>query len=82
MTIGTGIFSSTGARRVQLDMVPSLTKIFGVSCDELLGIKPLPPPPSDVVPERLRRHMGTLKRLSVADQRFIIQLAETMMLPR
>lgn len=68
-----------GSRRVQLDMIPNLTKIFDVSCDELLGIKPLREPATECIPGKLMRHLGNMKRLSPADQGFIIRIAETML---
>jgi transcriptional regulator with XRE-family HTH domain len=78
------IFSyEAGARRVRLDQIPSFMKILGVSCEELIGIKPLSPPPSsEVIPARLLRHVGNLKRLSAADQGVIIRIAETMLFSR
>lgn len=32
-----------GERRLRLDLLPVLARAFGVTADELLGLKPLPP---------------------------------------
>lgn len=75
------IFSiEVGERRLRLDLVPALTRTFGVTSDELLGLKPLPPLKESPTPERLLRHLEVLKTLSEGDQRFILKLVETMAL--
>jgi transcriptional regulator with XRE-family HTH domain len=72
-----------GDRRVRLEFVPALTKIFGVSCDQLLGIKPTPPPPPRRrISHALERHLEIVQQLGVTDQRFILRLAESMLASR
>jgi hypothetical protein len=63
-------------RRVRIDWLPVLT--FRITADELLGLKPLPPPPETRIGARMERHIHTIKGLSDADQAFILQLAEIM----
>lgn len=65
-------------RRVRIDWLPVLTATFRITADELLGLKPLPPPPETRIGPRMQRHIDTLKGLSDADQGFILRLAETM----
>lgn len=67
-----------GERRVRIDLLPPLTAHFRVTADELLGLKPLPPPPELHIGPRMQRHIDTLKGLSDADQAFILKLAESM----
>lgn len=67
-----------GDRRVRIDLIPVLARTFGVTADELLGLKPLPPLKESPLPERLLRHLETLRQLSEGDQRFILKLAEEM----
>lgn len=69
-----------GARKLRIDLVPVLAETFGVTADELLGLKPLPPPKTTAIPERYLRHLETLRQLSEGDQRFVFKLAESMAL--
>ena len=69
-----------GERRLRLDLLPVLARAFGVTADELLGLKPMPPLKESPIPERLLRHLEILKTLSEGDQRVILKLAETMAL--
>jgi transcriptional regulator with XRE-family HTH domain len=67
-----------GERRLRLDLIAVLARAFGVSADELLGIKPMPPLKTNPIAERLLRHLDTLQTLNEGDQRFILKLAEEM----
>lgn len=69
-----------GDRRVRIDLIPALARTFGVTADELLALKPMPPLKESPLPERLLRHLEVLRQLSEGDQRFILKLAETMTL--
>lgn len=69
-----------GDRRVRIDLIAVLARTFGVTADELLGLKPMPPLKESPIPERLLRHLEILKTLSEGDQRVILKLAETMAL--
>lgn len=68
-----------GDRRVRIDLIPVLARTFGVTADELLGLKPMPPLKENPIPERFLRHLEILRQLSEGDQRFILKLAETML---
>jgi len=69
-----------GERRVRINFLPMLTEIFRISADELLGITQPKQRPQDCVSARLAHHVDTLQRLSAADSRFVIRLAQAMAL--
>lgn len=67
-----------GERRVPVSLVPALTRALNVSCEELLGIKPLRPPRQGRMSPKLERHIETIKQLNRTERRFIMRLAETI----
>jgi transcriptional regulator with XRE-family HTH domain len=67
-----------GERRLRMDLVAVLARAFGVSADELLGIKPMPPLQASLVEDRLLRHLDTLNAMTEGDRRFVLKLAEMM----
>lgn len=69
-----------GERRLRLDLVAVLARAFGVSTDELLGIKAMSPSQATPVAERLLRHLDTLNAMTEGDRRFVLKLAEMMTL--
>ena len=69
-----------GDRRLRLDLVPTLTRTFGVSADVLLGISPPPALRRHRLSPRLMRHVEGIRRLKAADQRLVVRLTETLSL--
>jgi len=67
-----------GERRVPVSLVPVLTRVLNVSCEELLGIKPLRAPRQSRMSPKFERHLERLKQLRRGEQRFILRLAETI----
>ena len=56
-------------------LLPKLSKVLGVTADELLGIKPLK---KQHKPDtRLQRRMQQVEKMSAADKRQIMQLLDT-----
>ena len=71
-----------GDRRLRLDLVPTLTRTFGVSADVLLGIRPPPALRRHRVSPRLMRHVEGVRQLSTGEQRLVLRLAEVLPLAR
>ena len=69
-----------GDLRLKLERIAVLARAFGVSADELLGIKAMPPSQVKPVEERLLRHLDTLNAMTEGDRRFLLKLAKTMTL--
>lgn len=67
-----------GYRRVRIDWLPVLMATFRVTADDLLGLKPLQPPPEMRISPRRQRHIDTFSGLSDADQNFIMKLVDSM----
>lgn len=62
-----------GDRRVSVLILAKLSKVFGISVEELMGISKIPPPKKRVSP-RLLRYAERLQQLSKTRQRFIITI--------
>lgn len=67
----------TARLRVPASLLPKLAQTFGVSADELLGV---PKPASKRGPApKLAQHMERISRLPKPQQRFVIQVLESVL---
>ena len=66
-----------GRRRMAVSALPALAKLLGVSLEELIGQEPKPgkrgPTP------KLQRHMERISQLPKTQQRFVLQMIETVL---
>ena len=66
-----------GRRRMAVSALPTLAKLLGVSLEELIGEEPKPgkrgPTP------KLARHMERISQLPKTQQRFVMQMLETVL---
>lgn len=66
-----------GRRRMAVSALPALAKLLGVSLEELIGEEPKPgkrgPTP------KLARHMERISQLPKTQQRFVLQMIETVL---
>jgi transcriptional regulator with XRE-family HTH domain len=67
-----------GDRRVSLDRLPALLRLFGVTCDELLGLRPIQPPRARRVSPAERRLIEHVRELTAGDRRVVKRLAEAL----
>lgn len=67
-----------GDRRVQLDAVPKLLDVFGVTCEQLLGLRPLQPLPKARVSPAELRHVERLRSLARSDRRVVVRVTEAL----
>lgn len=70
-----------GDRRVSLDRVPTLLRVFGVTCDELLGLRPLPPMPTRRVSPGEMRLVEQVRGLTRSDRRVVKRVTEALRRP-
>lgn len=70
-----------GGRRVQLDTVPRLLDVFGVTCEQLLGLRPLQSMPGRRVSPGEMRHIEQLRQLTHGDRRVIKRVTEALRRP-
>jgi len=66
-----------GDRRVTLDRLPALMQVFGISCEQLLGLQPLQPPARTLSAAELR-HVEQVRQLAPADRRVVKRVAEAL----
>ncbi len=72
-----------GDRRVRVDWVPKLARLYGVTTDELLSISSaVPPTPKQRISQAMVRHAATIGRLGRGERSFILKLAEHYALRR
>jgi transcriptional regulator with XRE-family HTH domain len=72
-----------GDRRVRVDWVPKLARLYGVTTDELLSISSaVPPMPKQKISPAMVRHAATIGRLGRGERSFILKLAEHYALRR
>src|SRR5687768_13935881 len=67
-----------GSRRVPLDLVPALMRVFRVSCEELLGLRPLQPMPMRRVSPSELRLVEQIRLLARRDRRVVKRVAEAL----
>lgn len=73
------IFSlELGERRLSLERVPELMRVFRVSCDELLGLGPLQPMPMRRVSPSELRLIEQIRLLARRDRRVVKRVAEAL----
>lgn len=70
-----------GDRKMPLDRAVQLAKGFDLSLAQLLGLLPVPSLQRGPISPRMVRHIQALRRLSVSDQRHIIELTKSLAKP-
>lgn len=70
-----------GDRRVALDRVPTLLRVFGVSCEELLGLRPLQPMPKARVSPAEMRLVEHMRELTASNRRVIQRVTAALICP-
>lgn len=67
-----------GDRRISIDKVPLLTRTFGMSADQLLGIVPVPSLPRARTSPAELRLVEQVRSLSMTDRRVVRRVAEAL----
>jgi transcriptional regulator with XRE-family HTH domain len=67
-----------GVRRVSLDRVPELMRVFRVTCDELLGLKAIQPLPKRRVSPAELHLIERVRELTAGDRRVVKRVAEAL----
>jgi transcriptional regulator with XRE-family HTH domain len=67
-----------GDRRVSVDKLATLVRLFGVTIDELLGIKPVKPARHGRVTPAEQRHVEQLRSLTAGDRRVVKRVTEAL----
>jgi transcriptional regulator with XRE-family HTH domain len=66
-----------GTRRIPVSMLPELAHLFGITVDELVGIKGQPRKPGPT--SKLQRQLQLLQDLPRSKQRFVSQMLDTVL---
>lgn len=67
-----------GDRRVPIERVQALMRVFRVSCEQLLGFQPLQPLREARVRPAELRHIELLRQLKLRDARIVKRVAEAL----
>lgn len=67
-----------GDRSVQIERVPTLSRIFGVTSDTLLGLASIPKARSQRISPQMARHVADIQQLSNGDRKLVLRLATAL----
>ena len=70
--------AAAAAGRYAALRVPVLLGLFRITCDELLGLKPLQGPPVRRVTPAELRHLEAMRTLTLSDKRVVTRVCEAL----
>lgn len=69
----------SGTRRLPVSLLPELSRILGLTLDELLGTRSAPKQKKRGPPSKLEKQLEAIAALPRAKQRFVSDMLETML---